>query len=93
MYLFTSISCTPTIPDGLLNIPAVGPHGNLTGTYGDYKEECLKLFDALTDVYIQGDYNGKLFAFPKHEIKIKKEWLREFEPSYLKIMEEVATMG
>ncbi|TET61365.1 MAG: anaerobic ribonucleoside-triphosphate reductase [Promethearchaeota archaeon] len=90
---FTSISCTPTIPDGLLNIPAIGPHGNLTGTYGDYKEECLKLFDALTDVYIQGDYNGKLFAFPKHEIKIKKEWLREFEPSYLKIMEEVATMG
>ena len=90
---FTSISCTPTIPDGLLNIPAVGPHGNLTGTYGDYKEECLKLFDALTDVYIQGDHNGKLFAFPKHEIKIKKEWLREFEPSYLKLMEEVATMG
>ena len=90
---FTSISCTPTIPDGLLNIPAVGLHGKIVGKYGDYKDECLKLFDALTDVYIQGDHNGKLFAFPKHEIKIKKEWLREFEPSYLKIMEEVATMG
>lgn len=90
---FTSISCTPTVPDGLLNIPAVGSHGKITGMYGDYKDECLKLFDALTDVYIQGDHNGKLFAFPKHEIKIKKEWLREFEPSYLKVMEEVATMG
>ena len=90
---FTSISCTPTIPNGLLNIPAVGAHGKLVGTYGDYKEECLKLFDALTNVYIQGDHNGKLFAFPKHEIKIKKEWLHEFEPSYLKVMEEVATMG
>jgi len=90
---FTSISCTPTVPEGLLNIPAVGPHGKITGKYGDYKEECLKLFDALTDVYIQGDHNGKLFAFPKHEIKIKKEWLEEFEPSYLKLMEEVATMG
>ncbi len=90
---FTSISCTPTIPDGLINIPAVGPHGKIVGKYGDYKDECLKLFDALTDVYIQGDHNGKLFAFPKHEIKIKKEWLREFEPSYLKIMEEVAKMG
>jgi ribonucleoside-triphosphate reductase len=90
---FTSISCTPTIPDGLLNIPAVGPHGKLKGIYGDYKEECLKLFDALTDVYIKGDHNGKLFAFPKHEIKIKKEWLQEFEESYLKVMEEVATMG
>jgi len=90
---FTSISCTPTIPDGLLNIPAVGVHGKLAGTYEDYKDECLKLFDALTNVYIQGDHNGKLFAFPKHEIKIKKEWLHEFEPSYLKVMEEVATMG
>ena len=78
---FTSISCTPTVPDGLLNIPAVGPHGKIGGSYGDYKEECLKLFDALTDVYIQGDHNGKLFAFPKHEIKIKKECLSEFEPS------------
>ena len=90
---FTSISCTPTVPDGLIEIPAIGPHGKINGTYGDYKCECLELFDALTDVYIQGDHNGKLFAFPKHEIKIKKEWLREFEPSYLKVMEEVATMG
>jgi ribonucleoside-triphosphate reductase len=90
---FTSISCTPTVPDGLLNIPAVGPKGEITGKYGDYLDECLKLFDALTDVYIQGDHNGKLFAFPKHEIKIKKEWLKEFEPSYLKLMEEAATMG
>ncbi|TKJ24483.1 MAG: anaerobic ribonucleoside-triphosphate reductase [Promethearchaeota archaeon Loki_b31] len=90
---FTSISCTPTVPEGLLNIPAIGPHGKNIGIYGDYREECLKLFDALTEVYIQGDYNGKLFAFPKHEVKIKKEWLKEFEPSYIKIMEEVATMG
>ncbi|MBY9002373.1 MAG: anaerobic ribonucleoside-triphosphate reductase [Candidatus Lokiarchaeota archaeon] len=90
---FTSISCTPTVPDGLIKIPAIGPHGKINGTYGDYKVECLELFDALTDVYIQGDHNGKLFAFPKHEIKIKKEWLKEFEPSYLKVMEEVATMG
>ncbi len=90
---FTSISCTPTVPDGVLNIPAVGPHGGRIGTYNDYKEECLKLFDALTDVYIKGDHNGKLFTFPRHEIKIKEKWLREFEPSYLKVMEEVASMG
>lgn len=90
---FTSISCTPTVPEGLLSIPAIGPHGKISGKYGDYKDECLLLFDALTDVYIQGDYDGKLFAFPKHEVKIKKEWLKEFEPSYIKIMEEVAKMG
>ena len=90
---FTSISCTPTIPDGLLSIPAVGPYGKLSGNYGDYKEECLLLFDAITKVYTEGDYNGKLFAFPKHEVKIKKEWLEQYEESYLKVMEEAATMG
>ncbi len=90
---FTSISCTPTVPDGLLSIPAIGPYGKVIGRYGDYKEECLKLFDALTKVYTEGDYNGKLFAFPKHEIKIKKEWLDQFESSFLKVMEEAATMG
>lgn len=90
---FTSISCTPAIPKGLQNIPAIGPKGKIIGTYGDYGEECLKLFDALTDVYIQGDHNGKLFAFPKHEIKIKKEWLKDYESSYLKLMEEAITMG
>ena len=90
---FTSISCAPTVPEGLLNISAIGPHGKIIGRYGDYKDECLKLFDSLTDVYIHGDYDGKLFAFPKHEIKIKKEWLKDFEPSYIKLMEEVAKMG
>ncbi|TXT59379.1 MAG: Anaerobic ribonucleoside-triphosphate reductase [Promethearchaeota archaeon] len=90
---FTSISCTPTVPKGLLDIPAIGPHGKRVGVYGGYKEECLRLFDALTDVYIKGDHNGKLFAFPKHEIKIKKEWIKEFEPSYLKLIEETVKMG
>ena len=79
--------------DGLLAISAIGPYGKVIGKYGDYKDECLKLFEALTKVYTEGDYNGKLFAFPKHEVKIKKEWLEQYKPSYLKVMEEVATMG
>ncbi|KKK64575.1 hypothetical protein LCGC14_2982810, partial [marine sediment metagenome] len=90
---FTSISCTPTVPDGLCDILAIGAHGKIIGKYGDYKEECLKLFDALTDAYIKGDHHGKLFAFPKHEVKIKKEWIKEFEPSYLKVIKEVVEMG
>ena len=90
---FTSISCTPTIPDGLFDIPAIGPYGKIVGNYSDYKEECLQLFNALTDVYIKGDHTGGSFAIPIHEIKIKKDWLKEFESSYLKVMEEVIRMG
>ncbi|MFX1256446.1 MAG: anaerobic ribonucleoside-triphosphate reductase [Promethearchaeota archaeon] len=88
----TSISCRPTIPDALVDIPAIGPKGKISGKYGDYKEECLKLFNILTDIFINGDYNGTMFAFPNHEIKINKKWLKEFEPSYLKVMEELITV-
>lgn len=90
---FTSISCTPEVPDSLKNIPAIGVHGKKVGYYGDYNEECLKLFDSLTEVYTHGDHYGKLFPFPKHEVKVKKKWLEDYEDSYIKVIEEAIKMG
>jgi ribonucleoside-triphosphate reductase len=87
---YISISCLPTVPNNLCNIPAIGPHGKIIGKYGEYKEECLKLFNALNNVYIKGDYNGKSFFFPRHEIKIDKQWIKDFEPYYLKLIEELS---
>lgn len=90
---FTSISCTPTVPDSLLEVPAVGRGGKMDGVYGDYVDECRKLFRALSEVYIEGDGMGRLFNFPKHEIKLKREWLTEFEDEYMLISEEAAKFG
>ena len=90
---FTSISCTPTVPKILEEIDAIGKGGKVVGKYGDFKDETLKLFNALTEIYYEGDGFGKLFAFPKHEIKLKKEWMIKYEDAYLKLMEETAKFG
>lgn len=90
---FTSISCTPTVPKILEEIDAIGKGGKVVGKYGDFKDETLKLFNALTEIYCEGDGFGKLFAFPKHEIKLKKEWMIKYEDAYLKLMEETAKFG
>ncbi len=90
---FTSISCVPTIPDNLRDVPAISFEGKVDGIYGDYVDECNALFKALSKVYFKGDGIGRLFNFPKHEIKLKKEWIREFEDDYLLISEETAKFG
>ncbi|NVM04244.1 MAG: anaerobic ribonucleoside-triphosphate reductase [Candidatus Helarchaeota archaeon] len=90
---FTSISCVPTIPDNLRDVQAVSFEGKYDGVYGDYLDECNALFKALSKVYFKGDGIGRLFNFPKHEIKLKKEWIREFEEDYLLISEETAKFG
>ncbi len=90
---FTSISCTPAIADTLADIEAVGPGGKTVGVYSDYEEECVRFFRALTEVYTEGDGDGKLFTFPKHEVKLKPDWLEKYKDEYLGIMKEAAKMG
>ncbi|MFX0134904.1 MAG: anaerobic ribonucleoside-triphosphate reductase, partial [Candidatus Hodarchaeota archaeon] len=48
---FTSISCVPTIPNSLRDVPAVSFEGKFEGVYGDYVDECNALFKALSQVY------------------------------------------
>ncbi|MFX1295060.1 MAG: anaerobic ribonucleoside-triphosphate reductase [Promethearchaeota archaeon] len=90
---FTSISCLPTVPKSLMDVPAISFGGKYDGIYGDYIDECNMFFRALSEVYYQGDGTGKLFNFPKHEIKLKKEWLKEFEDEYLLISKEASKFG
>jgi len=90
---FTSISCLPAIPDSLLEVPAIGFGGKFDGVYGDYHDECNLFFRALCDVYCKGDGTGKLFNFPKHEIKIKREWIHKYEEEYLMVSREAAKFG
>ncbi|HMF31418.1 MAG TPA: anaerobic ribonucleoside-triphosphate reductase, partial [Candidatus Lokiarchaeia archaeon] len=90
---FTSISCTPAVPNMLKDLDAVGPGGEIVGTYGDYGEECRQLFSAITQVYTEGDGQGKLFNFPKHEVKVRRDWLDQFEDEYREVVNEAAVMG
>lgn len=88
----TSISCSPAILDENSKLPAIGAYGKINGVYGDYKEECQKIFDALTKVFITGDFNNKPFNFPLHQVYIKESWLKTYEDSYSKIWEEIVKM-
>lgn len=90
---FTSISCLPAIPDILMEVPAVSFGGNFDGVYGDYHDECNLFFRALCEVYCKGDGTGKLFNFPKHEIKLKKEWITKYEDEYMLVSKEAAKFG
>lgn len=47
--------------------------------YGDYEEEARRFALALLDTYIKGDYEGKMFNFPKPEVVIRKQWLKDPE--------------
>ncbi len=72
--VFSSINIEPGVPKVLEDVPAVLP-GGVTGkdTYADYYDEINQFFRAFIDVYTEGDAYGKLFNFPKCEVKVSKK--------------------
>ncbi|MFW9773796.1 MAG: anaerobic ribonucleoside-triphosphate reductase, partial [Candidatus Thorarchaeota archaeon] len=86
--LKTSISCTPTISQKLLNLSAITPNGEGSGVYGDYKQECLKIFEILTSIFTKGDYNSKSLLYPNHIVFFDEELLRKYEESYFRVINE-----
>jgi len=73
--VFSSVQLTPGVPDIWKDKPVV-KHGKVgPDTYGSYDEEVQKMFSALMEVMIEGDYWGKPFNFPKPEVNIKEEFL------------------
>jgi anaerobic ribonucleoside-triphosphate reductase len=93
--IFSSIDLTPGIPKILEDVPAVKPKG-IVGpeTYGEYKEECQKLFDAFIDVFLEGDGKGKLFNYPKPNLILREEFVtKEFESSWLRAAELTIKYG
>ncbi|MHA1148886.1 MAG: anaerobic ribonucleoside-triphosphate reductase [Promethearchaeota archaeon] len=89
----TTLSCSPKIPKVMENLTAYGPYGKEAGVYADYQEECTKIFDALTKVFSNGDYNGNPFDYPKHLVFIKQDWLEEYKENYNKIYHEIEKMN
>jgi len=93
--VFSSIDVEPSIPKTLADIPAVQPGGKFDEkvTYSDYHDEANKFFNAITDVYLEGDYNNKPFNFPKYELKLHKSDFRKYPDEMLKVSELAAKFG
>lgn len=78
--LFLDFNVHLGIPNYLVNIPAIGPGGKYTGkTYGEYQKESQLFLRALMEVWKEGDYHGKVFAFPKMDLHIDNQSFEEPE--------------
>ena len=87
-YLKSSLSCSAGILSPLLDIPAIGPGGIEIEHYDSYKKECTKLFDIITQIYIEGDDNNCYFPYPEHLIYYNEEYLNKFKEQYEEICKE-----
>ncbi|MFX1499223.1 MAG: anaerobic ribonucleoside-triphosphate reductase, partial [Promethearchaeota archaeon] len=86
--LRTSISCSPGISPELLNLIAITKGGEESGIYGDYEEECLKVFNTLTRIFTAGDYYNNSFLYPNHIVYFNGKLLQMFEHSYFQVIDE-----
>lgn len=75
--VFSSVSLEFEPPDYVANLPAVKPGGKEgPETYKDYTSEAQTFLKALAEVYLEGDYAGKMFEWPKPEFKLRKSVLQ-----------------
>ena len=85
--VFSSVQLTPGIPKLWRDKPAVYSGKVWNGsspdtplkTYGDFELEVRLAFKALMEVMLAGDYWGKPFNFPKPEISIEPDFMKEDE--------------
>lgn len=83
--VFSSVQLTPGIPKIWKDKPVVYKGEVWDGenvplkTYGEFEREVRLAFKALMNVMLQGDYWGKPFNFPKPEIAIEPDFLKEDE--------------
>lgn len=77
--VFSDIDIEYGCPSIVEDLPAVLPGGKTREriTYGDFDEEARLFGRALTEVYLEGDYTGKPFFFPKPNYKLRKEDMKK----------------
>ncbi|MFX1355867.1 MAG: anaerobic ribonucleoside-triphosphate reductase [Promethearchaeota archaeon] len=73
--LKSSIYCIPSLLRDIGSIPAVSFNGNYKGVYNDYSEEGVKIFRALSEIFIEGDYHKNKFLYPTHRVIFNEELL------------------
>ena len=83
--VFSSVQLSPGVPTIWRDKPCVyrgkicdGEHAPLR-TYSEFEREVRLLFKALMEVMLEGDAWGKPFNFPKPEISIEPDFVKEDE--------------
>ena len=66
------------IPSFLKDVPVIGPGGEyLDKTYKDFEKEAQLFTKAFIEICIEGDKNGRPFAFPKADVHIDEDTFRD----------------
>jgi len=81
----------PTSWEALSKLRAIGPQGKLENLYETYQQESLKIFNALTQAFKEGDDNNNSFKTPQHEILIDNKWFDKYEEISSNITDEINT--
>jgi ribonucleoside-triphosphate reductase len=93
--VFSSIALECAVPEIIGDVPVVLPGGQVSKseTYQDYFDEANAFFNAILDVYMDGDHLGKPFNFPKCEVKLRREYIDRFEREYVKVAALASKFG
>ncbi|MBD3188648.1 anaerobic ribonucleoside-triphosphate reductase [Candidatus Bathyarchaeota archaeon] len=76
--VFSSIQLEAGIPKLWKDAPVVmAGKVHQDRVYGDYEEEAQLFAKALLEKFIKGDQLGKMFFFPKPEIRLRKEYFEQ----------------
>ena len=71
---FTNVTLDWTVPDDMVNNPAIVGGKELDFTYGDCKKEMDMVNKAFIETMIEGDANGRGFQYPIPTYSITKEF-------------------
>ncbi len=90
--VYSSVDCDLEVPAFLRDKPAVLPGGSVKDglAYGDFEAEAGLLFDALCDVYLEGDFRRRPFVFPKFNVRVTKGNLAKTDARVQKLCEVAA---
>lgn len=77
--VFSSIQLEAGIPKIWRDAPVVYKGQIGPDTYGDYEDEARLFMKAILEEYLKGDAWGKMFSFPKPEIRLRREYFTKSE--------------
>ncbi len=71
---FSNITLDWTVPEDMINLPAIVGGKEMDFTYGDCKEEMDMVNKAFIEIMIEGDANGRGFQYPIPTYSITREF-------------------
>ncbi len=84
----TLLSSYYSIFKSFSEVPAIAPNIKNQKVYGDYQDDCLKLFMALINIY-KKKYNNDSILIPKLQLILDNTFMNEIENKYLNFWDEI----